>query len=149
FNTSQRTYSHGCMRVADPVELANIVLRADQGWDHARVIEAANTGPLNNEIAIEHRIMVHITYFTALVGDDGKLHTFPDVYGHERRIVLALEGRWREIDRGRDHLAPIELDLSAALSHQPAEGAGATATGRAHSSLKGGKGTLDAVFSVF
>jgi murein L,D-transpeptidase YcbB/YkuD len=114
FNASQRTYSHGCMRVADPIGLASIVLRADQGWDPARVIEAANTGPLNNEIAIEHRIMVHMTYFTAFVDDDGKLHTFPDVYGHEQRIALALAGEWQGIDKGRDHLAPVELDLSDA-----------------------------------
>jgi murein L,D-transpeptidase YcbB/YkuD len=114
FNASQRTYSHGCMRVADPIGLANIVLRADQGWDPARVIEAANTGPLNNEIAIEHRIMVHMTYFTAFVDDDSKLHTFPDFYGHEQRIALALAGEWQGIDKGRDHLAPVELDLSDA-----------------------------------
>jgi L,D-transpeptidase YcbB len=110
FNDPQRTYSHGCMRVADPISLASIVLRADQGWDPARVIEAANTGPLNNEIAIEHRIMVHMTYFTAFVDDEGKLRTFPDVYGHEQRIALALAGEWEEIVKGRDHLAPVELD---------------------------------------
>jgi L,D-transpeptidase YcbB len=109
FNDAQRTYSHGCMRVANPIALANIVLRADQGWDSARVIEAANTGPLNNEIAIEHRIMVHMTYFTAFVDDEGKLHTFPDVYGHEQRIALALAGEWEDIVKGRDHLAPVEL----------------------------------------
>jgi murein L,D-transpeptidase YcbB/YkuD len=147
FNVAQRTFSHGCMRVHNPMRLAEILLR-EEGWDAARVAEAFTNGPLDNEVTLEHRVPVHITYFTALVGDDGKLHTFPDIYGHERRIVLALEGRWQEIAKGRDHLAPVELDLSAALSHQPAEGTGATATGHAHSSLKAGKGSL-AVFSVF
>jgi murein L,D-transpeptidase YcbB/YkuD len=148
FSMAQRTYSHGCMRVHNPMRLAEILL-GEEGWDAARVAQAFTNGPLDNEVTLEHRVPVHITYFTALVGDDGKLHTFPDVYGHERRIVLALEGRWREIDRGRDHLAPVELDLSAAVSHQPPEGTGATATGRAHSSLKGGKDILDDAFSVF
>jgi L,D-transpeptidase YcbB len=121
FNASRRTYSHGCMRVADPVGLAKIVLRADKGWDPARVIEAANTGPLNNEIALEHKIMVHMTYFTALVDEEGKLRTFPDVYGHEQRIALALAGKWDRIVKGRDHLAPVELDLSDAPRRRPAE----------------------------
>ncbi len=121
FNVAQRTYSHGCMRVADPVGLAKIVLREDKGWDSAKVNDALNKGGLNNEIAIEHKIPVHMTYFTAIVGDDGELHTFPDAYGHERRITLALEGKWDRIVKGRDHLAPVELDLASAHHRRYAE----------------------------
>ena len=106
-------YSHGCMRVADPVGLAKIALKEDKGWTAAQIDHALYNGPLNNEIAIEHKIPVHMTYFTAMVGEDGELHTFPDVYGHERRITLALEGKWDRIVKGRDHLAPVELDLSS------------------------------------
>jgi hypothetical protein len=36
------------------------------------------------------------------------VRTFGDIYGHEKRISLALEGRWGEIVVGRDHLAPVE-----------------------------------------
>ena len=114
FNVARRTYSHGCMRVADPIGLAKVALKEDKGWTPAQVDDALNHGPLNNEIAIEHKIPVHMTYFTAMVGEDGQLHTFPDVYGHERRITLALEGKWNRIEKGRDHLAPVELDLSSA-----------------------------------
>ncbi|MFY9643226.1 MAG: L,D-transpeptidase family protein [Rhodomicrobium sp.] len=121
FHVSQRTYSHGCMRVADPIGLAKIVLREDKGWDSAQVDAALNKGPLNNEIAIDHKIPVHMTYFTAMVDDDGELHTFPDVYGHERRITLALEGKWDRIVKGRNHLAPVELDLASARHRHYAE----------------------------
>ncbi len=114
FNVAKRTYSHGCMRVANPIGLAEVVLQEDKGWSAAETRRTLNTGPNNNEIAIEHRIPVHITYFTALVDDDGKLHTFPDVYGHERRIELALDGKWGQIVKGRDHLAPVELDMANA-----------------------------------
>jgi murein L,D-transpeptidase YcbB/YkuD len=114
FNVSQRAYSHGCMRVSDPVGLARIALKEDKGWTAGQVDSALNDGPLNNEIVIEHKIPVHQTYFTALVDENGTLHTFPDVYGHERRITLALEGKWDRIEKGRDHLAPVEVDLSAA-----------------------------------
>jgi hypothetical protein len=58
-----------------------------------------------------------MTYFTALVDDDGGLHTFSDVYGHERRITLALEGKWNQIVKGRDHLAPVELN-EASVHHR-------------------------------
>jgi murein L,D-transpeptidase YcbB/YkuD len=121
FNVARRTYSHGCMRVADPVGLARIALKEDKGWTAAQTDNALYNGPLNNEIAIEHKIPVHMTYFTALVGEDGELRTFPDVYGHERRITLALEGKWDRIVKGRDHLAPVELDLSAAGRRHYAE----------------------------
>jgi len=117
FKAARRTYSHGCMRVADPVGLASIVLREDKGWDSARVAAIVENGPLNNEVAIDRNMPVHITYFTALVDGGGKLHTFPDVYGHERRIILALEGKWDRIVKGRDHLAPVEL---ADAREQPA-----------------------------
>jgi murein L,D-transpeptidase YcbB/YkuD len=121
FHASKRTYSHGCMRVANPIGLAEILLHEDKGMDAAQVRQAVATGPNNNEFPIEHKIFVHMTYFTALVDDDGKLHTFSDVYGHERRITLALEGKWNQIVKGRNHLAPVELDLSEARPRHYAE----------------------------
>ena len=112
FAASQRTYSHGCMRVKNPVQLAQILLGYDKGMDPAAVAELTKTGPLDNEVPLDHKIPVHITYFTAMVADDGSLKTFRDVYGHEKRIGLALEGRWSEIEKGRDHLAPVEPDMA-------------------------------------
>ncbi|ADP72158.1 ErfK/YbiS/YcfS/YnhG family protein [Rhodomicrobium vannielii ATCC 17100] len=111
FNKARRTYSHGCMRVQNPIGLAEILLKEDKGFEAAQVRDAVRTGGNDNEFDIERRIPIHMTYFTALVGDDGKLHTFPDVYGHERRITLALEGKWSQISRGKDHLAPVELQM--------------------------------------
>ena len=140
FRKTQRTYSHGCMRVAYPLELAEIVLREDQGWDAKRVEEAVNRGPLNNEIPLEHKIPVHLTYFTAMVSEDGKLHTFPDVYGHERRITQALEGKWDRIAKGRNHLAPVEL-ASAPRRHYAREGGEPEASQRR--SWEGARGFFD------
>lgn len=114
FASAQRTFSHGCMRVKNPVQLAEIVLGYDQSMTPQTIGELIRSGPLNNEVEIKHRIPVHLTYFTAMVDDDGKLKTFRDVYGHEKRISLALEGRWSEIDRGRDALAPAEPDVAEA-----------------------------------
>jgi len=144
FNAARPTFSHGCIRVHNPMRLAEIVL-GEAGWDIARVTAAFNDGPLNNEVELEHRVPVHNTYFTALVDNSGKLHTFPDVYGHERRITLGLEGKWDAIARGRDHLAPVELDLAAAQ-----RGAAETPDGRHDINFKGhGRGLFDGVFGTF
>lgn len=114
FNTAQRTYSHGCIRVRNPMELAELILQVEKGWDAQKAREEYDAAPNNHTIELDRRVMVHMTYFTAMVDDDGALRTFRDVYGHEKRIALALEGKWSQIRKGRDHLAPVELDLSKA-----------------------------------
>jgi murein L,D-transpeptidase YcbB/YkuD len=114
FAQKQRTLSHGCLRLRNPVRLADLVLAEDKGWDKAHIAELIKSGPLNNAIAIEKKIPIHLTYFTAWVDDKGTVRTYADVYGHEKRIRLALEGKWSKIVKGRDHLKPVEPDLSAA-----------------------------------
>jgi murein L,D-transpeptidase YcbB/YkuD len=123
FAASQRTFSHGCMRVRNPLLYAEVLLREDKGWDGAKIRELAATGPLDNQVEIARRIPVHMTYFTARSGEGGRIETFRDVYGHERRITQALEGKWAQIAKGRDHLAPVELDLTAGVTRATRNGA--------------------------
>ncbi|MCB1513588.1 MAG: L,D-transpeptidase family protein [Hyphomicrobiaceae bacterium] len=108
FNESTRTFSHGCMRVRNPMRLAEIVLREDKGWNEDKVQSMLASGPENNNIPLETKIPVHVTYFTAWVNDAGELQSRPDVYQHEKRIRLALAGQWDRIPRHRDHLLPVE-----------------------------------------
>lgn len=114
FRNAERAHSHGCLRVWKPMELAEIVLKEDKGWDKAKVAELDRSGPLNNEIEITKRIPVHLTYFTQWVDENGTLRTFRDVYGHERRITQALDGDWDKINKGRDHLAPVAVNFNPA-----------------------------------
>ena len=63
-------------------------------------------------------------YFTAVPDETGKIRSYADLYGHEERISLALEGRWGEIDIPEDHLAPIEdreFEYRAAASERRRE----------------------------
>ena len=108
FKPAQRTLSHGCLRVWKPMQLAELILKEDKGWDADKIAELDRSGPLNNEIPITKEIPIHLVYFTAWVGEDGKLKTFRDVYGHEKRVTQALDGQWNKINKGRDHLAPVE-----------------------------------------
>jgi murein L,D-transpeptidase YcbB/YkuD len=122
FKSAQRTLSHGCLRVKNPMELAEIILKEDKGWDKAKIAELDQSGPMNNEIAIDKRIPIHLVYFTAWVADDGRLKIFGDVYGHEKRVTQALDGDWDKINKGRDHLAPVETNFNpaAVAARQPA-----------------------------
>ncbi len=105
FRSAQRTLSHGCLRVQKPVELAEIMLREGNGWTREKMLEQMKSGQLNNEVVIEKRIPIHLTYFTAWVDASGKTKFFGDIYGHEKRITQALDGDWAKIAKGRDHLA--------------------------------------------
>ena len=49
-----------------------ILLGEDKGWDAAKIAELITTGPENNEVPIDHKIGVHITYFTAWVDEQGR-----------------------------------------------------------------------------
>ena len=150
FRAVRRTYSHGCMRVDSPIGLAEVLLQYDKGWDARQTNEALNTGPLNNELAMERKILIHTTYFTVLMGDDGKVLSFPDVYGHERRITQALDGKWNQINKGRDHLAPVELNMADASSRRgTAESGTELPGGRPGAKQKGGGSFLDTIFGTF
>ena len=94
FKTAVRTYSHGCMRVQNPVRLAELVLAEDRRMSPDKVQALTRKdAPENNQLNLSRRVPVHITYFTATVDDAGKVTTFKDIYGHEERIRLALDGR--------------------------------------------------------
>ena len=130
FAATQRTYSHGCMRVRNPAKLAEVLMAADKGWDGAKIAELVKSGPLDNAVPLDRKVMVHLTYFTAWVEDDGKVKTFRDVYGHERRITQALDGRWSEIIKGPDHLAPVEPNIAEAAATTSSSASGVPLTRR-------------------
>ncbi len=92
FEKAVRAYSHGCIRVHNPGRLAEIILAEDKGWSAEQVRSLLARGG-NNEVTLTKQIPVHITYFTAMVDDEGRLQSFGDLYGHDRRVVAALEGR--------------------------------------------------------
>lgn len=109
FNSRERTFSHGCMRLRHPLKFAQLLLNDDKGLSEQQVKDLMEDGPFDNSIKLDKPLPVHIVYFTAWVDDDGTLRTTRDIYGHQKRIALALDGRWSEIDKGEDHLAPVEM----------------------------------------
>jgi murein L,D-transpeptidase YcbB/YkuD len=86
FAQEQRTFSHGCIRLSRPRELAEFLLRSDPAWPPER-IEAGMLGERETPIRLQTPRPVWVVYFTAWVDDDGQLHLRDDVYGHDARLA--------------------------------------------------------------
>ena len=116
FNATQRTFSHGCMRVRDPVRLAEVILGNDKGWGRERVASLAGaTAAQNNHVNLTRKIPVHITYFTAFVDEAGQTQLRPDIYGHEERIHMGIEGKAHLIARKKEDLGPVRAEVLSRL----------------------------------
>ncbi|MFW8565328.1 L,D-transpeptidase family protein [Orrella sp. 11846] len=89
FARSQRDFSHGCIRVEDPVALAQFVLQNDVEWDEARIRRAMNTGR-SVTLKLKEPVPVVIAYSTVMIGTDGQIAFYPDIYGHDKRLSQAL-----------------------------------------------------------
>ena len=74
-----------------PDRFAAVLLAESNGVTEARVKELWNGGN-NASVALERKFPVHMVYFTAVVGDDGKVDTFADVYGLDRKLAVAMFG---------------------------------------------------------
>jgi len=90
FGRSERALSHGCVRVEKPLELAEFVLRSDPSWSRAR-IEAAMASGKPETVVLRKPIWVYIVYATAVFGETGKVRFLRDVYGHDAKLLTALE----------------------------------------------------------
>ncbi|MGI8724847.1 MAG: L,D-transpeptidase family protein [Methyloceanibacter sp.] len=89
FAKAVRAESHGCMRVQNPDQLAQVLLNYDQGWTASRVASSiANSYDQN--VGLKQKIPVYVTYFTADVDVNGSLATRADLYGHDARMAAAL-----------------------------------------------------------
>ena len=79
-----RNFSHGCIRVEKPQELAEYVLRDQPEWTPDRIRRAMHAGE-EKHVILKEPIPVHILYFTAWVDDDGVLHLEKDIYGYDQQ----------------------------------------------------------------
>jgi len=80
FAKARRDFSHGCIRVEDPVALARFVLDEEPAWDAPRIIEAMHSGP-TRIVRLPEPVPVVIAYLTAIADGPEKVSFFPDIYG--------------------------------------------------------------------
>jgi murein L,D-transpeptidase YcbB/YkuD len=92
FARDRRDFSHGCVRVEDPLALAEWVLAENPGWTRDRIV-AAMEGTRSERIDLIRPIQVVLFYLTAMVmPEDGAIHFADDIYGHDARMDRALRG---------------------------------------------------------
>jgi murein L,D-transpeptidase YcbB/YkuD len=88
FNKDVRAFSHGCIRVEKPVELAEWVL----GWPADKVQQEMDNPPDNKSVKVPRKIPVYITYFTAYI-NNGQLYFGNDLYNRDDKLVpLVMSG---------------------------------------------------------
>lgn len=90
FLRSRRAFSHGCIRVSDPVALATLVLGNAAGQWTPQAIESAMNGPDDVRVRLAKPIRVLILYGTALATEEGPVLFFDDLYGHDRKLEKLL-----------------------------------------------------------
>jgi murein L,D-transpeptidase YcbB/YkuD len=100
FEKPERTFSSGCIRVDDPLQLAELVLD-DPQWTRATLEEAIATGKTRT-VRLARPMPVLILYWTALAEADGTARFFRDIYGRDARLLAALDGEVRIELPGRE-----------------------------------------------
>ena len=91
FQRSQRAFSHGCIRVSDPIALAQYVLR-DTDWTREEIV-AAMQGAAPRRVNLPRNIRVLILYGTAVASEAGRVSFFEDLYGNDARLEQLLARR--------------------------------------------------------
>jgi murein L,D-transpeptidase YcbB/YkuD len=90
FSKSRRDFSHGCIRVEKPAELAAWLLQGQPNWTLDKVRTAMQSGPDNQQVNLTTPVPVVIIYLTAVVEEDGEVYFFDDIYGHDRSLNTVL-----------------------------------------------------------
>jgi len=89
FGRESRAFSHGCIRVGKPRELAIEALKEDPEWTPEKIDRAMRSGQ-ETPVTLKKKIPVHIGYFTAWIDDAGTLRFFDDIYGCDDRLANLL-----------------------------------------------------------
>ncbi|TNH41108.1 L,D-transpeptidase family protein [Paracoccus haeundaensis] len=92
FANRVRAESNGCIRIGDPVDLARALL-SRQTDDPAAMFQRARDRERETWLKLTPPVPVHLVYFTAWPGPDGRIRLFDDIYGRDARIWEALQAQ--------------------------------------------------------
>ena len=86
FNAESRAFSHGCIRIEEPVKMALFLLEDQKEWSLEKINEAMK---LEKEtmVVLKEKTTVHILYFTAFIDENGKLNFRKDIYGKDQHLL--------------------------------------------------------------
>ncbi len=89
FGRTVRAFSHGCIRIEKPFDLAVWAFRGNpKGTPEA--IRAGIDAVKERLVPLPEKIPVHVAYWTAWVGDDGALRLGRDIYRRDAELIRRL-----------------------------------------------------------
>ena len=91
FSKTRRDFSHGCIRLERPADMAVWVLRDNPGGWNAERVHAAMNGTETQQVNLVHPVPVLIVYATVIVTGDGLVHFYDDIYGHDASLEKVLD----------------------------------------------------------
>ncbi len=83
FKFPVRAYSHGCMRVHEPLKFAEYLLKKDNNWNEREFEKRIKSGE-ENGVRLDTKVPIHIEYYTTRIDDQGKVNFLADVYRYDR-----------------------------------------------------------------
>jgi murein L,D-transpeptidase YcbB/YkuD len=86
FKRTERGFSHGCIRIAEPVKFAQYLLRNDSTWTKQKIEDAMNS-ETEQYVKLKVKEPVYIVYFTAWTEPDGTMNFRDDIYGHDKKLT--------------------------------------------------------------
>ena len=91
FSVSNRSFSHGCIRIGEPKKFAQYLLREDTAttWK-SKTIDSCMHLKTERWVTLKKSIPVFIVYFTSWVDKNGILNFRKDIYGHDNKMSEKL-----------------------------------------------------------
>jgi murein L,D-transpeptidase YcbB/YkuD len=90
FNYTQRTFSSGCIRVSNPMQLAEYLLKDDERWRGEDIFATVSDGK-QRRVALPKKVPVYLVYFTASVDAKNTLYFQPDIYQHDKKLAQVFD----------------------------------------------------------
>ncbi|MFH1842936.1 MAG: L,D-transpeptidase family protein [bacterium] len=89
FARARRAFSHGCIRLERPLELATYLLQEEPFWTRSEIMYAIASGE-NLKIGLPRPLPVFLVYLTAWVDENGATNFREDIYGRDESLQVAL-----------------------------------------------------------
>jgi murein L,D-transpeptidase YcbB/YkuD len=86
FSQTKRSFSHGCVRVEEPIKLATYLLRNNANWSQP-VIEDTIAQRREKYVPLKEKLPVYLVYLTAWADANGHAHFRDDIYGHDKSLA--------------------------------------------------------------
>ncbi len=89
FEKPQRTFSHGCIRIEQPIDLAVYLLRKDSRWNREALLRELGK-KVPTSVVLPERIPIYLVYWTAWADEDGTIQFRPDIYSWDTPLLVAI-----------------------------------------------------------